>query len=242
MIKYHSTFTGWLIHKRKIEKTKNKLVLKSTDKDSLITDYSDSIYNTGNNRKQPFPPDELSQEFTINNIQNNIQNWSKELEQRYVGGRRNCDMYSIITQWDIYSQHINIPLTYEIAQYLSTIQITLGGSFFEYDVDTLLKTFPSVNGLKAFAHHRIANEEELLKCLDDDDIIDALLRPDYNSNTDLIEWITDSFFSDYSIQDYLDIVNTLKDWGEFKYFDFYPDYNLISESLLWPYTFSKYSK
>lgn len=85
----------------------------------------------------PYPYDELTPEFTIERIQNNIEEWSEIIENKFLTMRRTPDTnyyyYWVKTQWDIYRNRKNIPLTYELAKYLSTIDIKIGGTYMESD-------------------------------------------------------------------------------------------------------------
>ena len=121
----------------------------------------------------------------------------------------------MVTQWDIYIHRLNIPLTYELAKYLLSVNIKIGGTFEEigngYDKDY---RFPVVNGLEAFSYHHIASIQDKTKCLEDDEITDVLLNPDNWVCVDLVKMVMDLFFKDYSIEKYLDIVNSMKNWDE----------------------------
>lgn len=128
--------------------------------------------------------------------------------------------YCVETQWDTYKNRKNIPLTYEIANFLLGCNIKLGGTYME-DYRGIMyedNRFPVFNGLEVFSSHHIDSPQDIIKCIEDPKIVDILLRPENSVNIDLIKFITDSFFKDYSIKDYIDIVNGLKDWDKIREF------------------------
>lgn len=166
-----------------------------------------------------FPYDELTPEFTIENIKKNFDKWSVPLRNVMYAMKSHSDLndhyYVVVTQWDVYIHRLNIPLTYELAKYLLGLNIKKGGTFEEigngYDKDY---RFPIVNGLVAFSYHHISSIQDKTKCLEDDEITDVLLNPDNWVCVDLVKMVMDLFFKDYSIEKYLDIVNSMKNWDE----------------------------
>lgn len=175
------------------------------------------------NNPNSFPYDELTPEFTIENIQQHINDWSIPLREKFLTMRRTPDTnyyyYYVETQWDIYSNRKNIPLTYELAKYLSGIEIKIGGIYMKSDGGTIEEDqrFPIFNGLQWFSHHHIASYKDIMMCLTDDEIANILL---VNHNSDLIKAIIEIFFKDYSVKDYIEIVNRQKDWDVIdKYYD-----------------------
>lgn len=170
------------------------------------------------NNTHPYPYDELAKEFTIERIRDNIKKWSNVIEEKFIDMRRTPDtnyhFYAVITQWDIYKKRNNIPLTYELAKYLSTIDITLGGEYMDSDGGYIEEDnrFPKINGLEAFSSHHIDTKKDIVKILDDEEIAYTLL--DYNNriNLDLLYYAIETFFKDFPLKDYISIVNQLKDW------------------------------
>lgn len=167
------------------------------------------------NNPNAFPYDELTPEFTIENIQQHKNDWSKPIRKKLLTMRRTPDTnyyyYYIETQWDIYSNRKNIPLTYELAKYLSGIEIKIGGTYMESDGGTIEEDlrFPVFNGLQWFSHHHIASYKDIMMCLADDEVADIMLA---NHNSDMINAIIDLFFKDYSVKDYIEIINRQKEW------------------------------
>ena len=137
----------------------------------------------------PYPYDELTPEFTIERIQNNIEEWSEIIENKFLTMRRTPDTnyyyYWVKTQWDIYRNRKNIPLTYELAKYLSTIDIKIGGTYMESDGGYMEEDhrFPIYNGLDAFSSHHIDSTDDMDKILEDENVANILFN---GKNLDLL--------------------------------------------------------
>jgi len=176
------------------------------------------------NNTHPYPYDKLTREFTIENIKNNIEEWSKVLEDKYLSMRRTPDTnyyyYWAKTQWDVYVNNINIPLTYDLAKYLSSIHIKLGGTYMESDGGTIEEDhrFPVFNGLAAFSSHHIDSEKDMEEMLIDYKITNIVLGLSNSTNIDLLYYAIKLFFKDYALADYIEMVNRLKDWYVVKEF------------------------
>ena len=67
------------------------------------------------------------------------------------------------------------------------------------------------NGLYLFANHKISSIEEIEKICNDSDLLDAFMQ---NANTDIIDYLIDVFFKDYKVEDYISIINNMKDWSQ----------------------------
>ena len=164
-----------------------------------------------------WPYDELSEEFTIENIRKNKDEWSKPIRNVFLTMTRTPDTnykyYEVITKWDTFARHENIPLTYQLASYLYKLDIVIGGGYVESDGGYMEsdKRFPSVNGLCLFSSHHISTEEDITKILQDNDMLEILLSQE-NLNLDILKYITKNLFIDYSVTDYIDIINGLKNW------------------------------
>lgn len=171
-----------------------------------------------------YPYDELTPEFTIERIQNNIEEWSKVIENKFLSMRRTPDTnyyyYRAINQWDVYLDRNNIPLTYELAKFLSTIEIKKGGTYMESDGGSMEEDhrFPVYNGLKAFASHHIDTTQDMEKILEDENIANMLLDYSNSINLDLLYYILRKFFKDYPLKEYINVINQLKDWDVVKGF------------------------
>ena len=54
--------------------------------------------------------------------------------------------------------------------------------------------------------------KDLVKICNDDDLIEIFLNGKQGFNTEITDYLIENFFSDYSLDDYLNIINQLKDW------------------------------
>ena len=169
-----------------------------------------------------YPYDELTPEFTIDNIQKNIERWSEVIENKFLTMRRTPDTnyhyYLVITQWDIYRNRKNIPLTYPLAKYLSKIDIKLGGTYMESDGGYMEEDhrFPVYNGLEAFSSHHIDTKQDIENILEDENIANILFDYNHSINMDLLYYAIGIFFKDYPLKEYLNVINQLKDWDVVK--------------------------
>lgn len=172
----------------------------------------------------PFPYDELTPYFTIESIQLNREVWSRVIENKFITMRRTPDtnyyLYLVKTQWDEYRNRNNIPLTYALAKYLATIDIEIGGSYIESDGGYIEEDhrFPVYNGLEAFSSHHIDTEQELDNILEDENLANILLDYTHSINLDLLYYSIEKFFKDYPLNEYIIVVNRLKDWDVVKVF------------------------
>ncbi len=170
----------------------------------------------------PFDYDPLSKEFTLENIKRNIKNWSNQENVKFVCSRRTPDtnyyIYKVMTHWDKLIENKNVPLTYEIAKYLSTIKIVVGGEYEETDSGFMEEDnrWPNYNGLSLFAEHHIENDNEINKIIDDEDVLSILLDYKGNINEDILMYICHSFFEKCSYSDYINVINKMKDWDTIK--------------------------
>lgn len=172
----------------------------------------------------PFPYDKLSPYFTIESVQLNREVWSSVIDNKFLTMRRTPDTnyhyYLVITQWDEYRNRNNIPLTYALAKYLSTIDIKIGGSYVESDGGYIEEDhrFPVYNGLEAFSLHHIDTKQDLDNILEDENLANILLDYTHSINLDLLYYSIEKFFKDYPLNEYLIVINRLKDWDVVKVF------------------------
>ena len=169
-----------------------------------------------------FPYDELSKDFTLENIKENVTEWSVHLRRKFITTRRtpdtNYSFYRVITKWDILADNENVPLTYEIASYLKDNKVTIGGELIETDTGYIEEddTDKEVNGLFLFSSHHIENIDEMEKIINDEDLMEAFFAPECFVNEDLTKYLVDVFFNKVSIEEYLSLVNKMADWDSFK--------------------------
>lgn len=186
---------------------------------SEINNFWDIIYH---NKKYPY--DELNKDFTVENIIKNINEWSTPIKDIFKTTRRTPDTnytyYDVETQWDIYKQRVNIPLTYEIAKLLHSKEIEFGGSFVESDGGYIEEDYrhPLINGLLAFSEHHFLSLEDAIKCYNDIEMRDVFLNPMNPTNLDLVDMLISYFLYNYSLEDYLWIINKFKDWDNINHY------------------------
>lgn len=157
--------------------------------------------------------------FTIEFMRKYHEKWEEVVCEKHDGMQRTPDtnyhFYKVYNRWDYFMYNNSIRLTYEISKYLYSITITLGGAYTLLDDGSYMEEDarnPKVNGLETFNMHGIASIEDLVKICNDDDLIEIFLNGKQGFNTEITDYLIDSFFSDYSLDDYLNIINQLKDW------------------------------
>lgn len=169
-----------------------------------------------------FPYDELSKEFTLDNIKENLTEWSTHIRRKFITTRRtpdtNYSFYRVITKWDVLADNDNVPLTYDIARYLKDVKITIGGSIIETDTGYIEEddTNKEVNGLFLFSSHHIDSVTDIENIINDEDLLEALFAPSCLVNEDVTKYMVDIFFNKVSIEDYLSLVNNMNDWDNIK--------------------------
>ena len=126
----------------------------------------------------------------------------------------NYHYYYVITKWDEMQAHINIPLNYELAKYLQSIDITIGGTYCKSDGGYIEEDYRNqeYNGLKFFTGHHFESEEDIIKIINDVDLLDSFLNLENSCNEEVVSYMVGIFFCKTSLQEYLDIVNQMKDW------------------------------
>ncbi len=174
------------------------------------------------NKNMPYVS--FAKEFTLCNIIQNVNKWSIPMYNKCIS-QRTCTkyiLYQIITKWDMFANCSNLPLTYDIAKFLSDIKIKLGGTYVtdEYGEEEINNKYPILNGLQAFSHHCFATTEDKIHCLEDEKIVEILLSDKNCTSVDFVSFIVEEFFKDYSIDDYMRIIDAIRktDWGDFKQF------------------------
>ena len=88
--------------------------------------------------------------------------------------------------------------------------------------------FPVYNGLEAFSSHHINSKEDMNKILNDANVAITLLN---GGNLDMLYYTIELFFKDFSVQEYIDVINQLKNWDVIK--EFYGDeeeYNSFNDN------------
>ena len=165
------------------------------------------------------PHNAYSEYFTIENIKKHKEEWGRQLEDHFVCMKRtsstNYHYHDVFTMWDYFCRNKAIRLSYELSKYLKTISITFGGSYVLEDGISIGEDdrFYQENGLVAFSGHKIISVKEIEKICVDDELMDIFMnRYLRRPNIDIVDYLIDAFFKDYDLEDYLAIVNKMKDW------------------------------
>ena len=172
-----------------------------------------------------FDYEELSKEFTIDNIKKNLKNWSTPIENKFIGMHRTPDTnyyyYWVLTKWDEMYTHKNIPLTYELAKFLKSIDITIGGTYCKSDGGYIEEDHRNQvwNGLKFFTDHYIESEKDMIRIINDVELLDSFLKTENTCNEEIVSFMVDYFFNKTCLQEYLDIINQMKDWDSIREFN-----------------------
>lgn len=108
----------------------------------------------------------------------------------------NYHYYMVITKWDELYMHKNVPLTYELAKYLQSIHITIGGTYCESDGGYLEEDYRNqvYNGLELFTNHRIESEEDIVNIVNDTTLLESFLKMGNSCNEDIISYMINVFF------------------------------------------------
>ena len=165
---------------------------------------------------------ELSKDFNIETISQNINEWSKPIQEKHLHTQRtpdtNYSYYWVRTKWDDMCNDVNVPLNYDLALYLKDLEITIGGTYCISDGGTIEEDhrWLKVNALQWCSNHHIENKEEIEKIIDDESLLQVLLNPENSLNSDIVKYMCNEFFKSTTIQQYLDIVNNLKNWDSIK--------------------------
>lgn len=188
------------------------------DYKKLLEDYNaslDILLKMKDGGEQPH--NAYSSFFTIDNIQKNLREWDEILENKFITNRRTPDTnyhyHRAYTMWDYFSQNASVTLTYELSKYLQTITVNIGGMYIMEDGCYLGEDHRNqkFNGFYLFANHKISSNEEIEKICNDSELLDAFMK---KANTDIIDYLIDAFFKDYKVEDYISIINNLKDWSQ----------------------------
>lgn len=167
-----------------------------------------------------------SEYFTIENIQTHKEEWNKQLEDKFLTVHRTPDTnyhyHAVFTMWDYFSGNEAVQLTYELSKYLQTINVTFGGMYILEDGINVGEDhrFQKYNGLDAFSGHQISNAEEIEKICNDAELLDMFInRKMGKPNIYVVDYLINSFFNNFALEDYLSIVNQMKDWNSICKYD-----------------------
>ena len=164
--------------------------------------------------------------FTIENIQTHKKEWNEQLEDKFLTVQRTPDTnyhyHAVFTMWDYFCGNEAVRLTYELSKYLQTINVTFGGMYILEDGLNVGEDhrFQKYNGLDAFSGHQISNVEEIEKICNDAELLDMFInRKMGQPNICIVDYLIDRFFNNFALEDYLSIVNQMKNWGSICKYD-----------------------
>ena len=159
--------------------------------------------------------------FTVNQIIENKDIWDKQIDDKLSYIQRTPDTnyhhHKVFTMWDYFLANDAIKLTYILCKCLQQIDITVGGEYVLEDgyYEGKSNLYIKHNGLSAFSNHHFASNDDLIKVCEDEVLLDVLIgsTSDHKPNTDVVDYLIETFFLDYNISDYISIVNKLSDWN-----------------------------
>ncbi len=159
--------------------------------------------------------------FTVNQIIENKDIWDKQIDDKLSYIQRTPDTnyhhHKVFTMWDYFLANDAIKLTYILCKCLQQIDITVGGEYVLEDgyYESESNLYIKHNGLSAFSNHHFASNDDLIKVCEDEVLLDVLIgsTSDHKPNTDVVDYLIETFFLDYNISDYISIVNKLSDWN-----------------------------
>lgn len=153
--------------------------------------------------------------FHIENIKENLCNWNQVVGDKFLHSHRECTdhtyyVHQVYTYWNLFCWNKNVRLNYEIAKYLSDKKITIGG---EYEIELMYQEDPdygfktkSVNALDFFIRVPFDNHDEIEKVLEDTNLLFRFLD---GENQSILSYVLDSFFRDYSYDEYVSLIKDL---------------------------------
>lgn len=167
-----------------------------------------------------------SEYFTIDNIKENKEVWNEQLEDKFLTERRTPDTnyhyHAVYTMWDYFCRNEAVQLTYNLSKYLQTINVTFGGMYVLEDGINIGEDhrFKKYNGLEAFSGHNISNADEIEKICNDTELLDVFINNKKRTpNIYIVDYLIDLFFNNFTLEDYLSIVNQMKDWDSIYEYD-----------------------
>ena len=153
--------------------------------------------------------------FHMETIKENLRKWDQVVDDVFLYNHRECTDHTyyvrqVYTYWNLFCWNENVRLNYEIAKYLSDKTITIGG---EYEIELRRQENPdygyktkSINALEFFIRVPFDNHDEIEKVLEDDSLLFKFLD---GGNQSVISYVLDSFFRDYSYDEYVSLIKDL---------------------------------
>lgn len=160
-------------------------------------------------------------DFSVDLIKENIDSWNQQSYEYFNCSSRTPDTnyyyYKRVTAWDILSRQETILLTYDTCKYLMSIEVKIGGSYTlednSYHTDDIPNRF--INGLKLFQSCSVKDEDELVKILNDTELVGFLLSNAVigetcikvsNKGDSIVDRIILDFFKDFSFENFEKLV------------------------------------
>ncbi len=162
---------------------------------------------------QPF--DAYSVNFTCEEIIKNADKWNEVLEDKYMGiHRESRDTYYYVnkvkTMWNCFNENKSLYLTYDLCKILSKLKIVVGGEYEKeyenqqyYDDGFYSK---EVNALQYFSSHKFRDNVEIDRLMKNKRLFNLMLK---YGNKSVIEYCLELFFKDYSIDDFISVVDKI---------------------------------
>lgn len=151
--------------------------------------------------------------LSVDNIEKNKEEWSKaigtELDYIQRTSDTNYHYTKVITTWDNIAKNPYVYLTYELCKYLKDKTIIIGGIVETIDSEWCSPDkyiFEPIHALSLFSNKKIVNEQNLEMIFEDKDLLIYMIEC---GNICVIDHFIDNFFADYSISNYLEIINPI---------------------------------
>lgn len=165
-------------------------------------------FNNGGEKKY----DTYKENFTIQNIQKNITEWENIVDEISDSTRYRWDsLYfnvNAFNVWDFFAKNKEIKLNYELCNFLNSLTIRPGGYYITENgyvsEDYRLK---KTNALEFFCDHEFETDEEIIKVLNNKELVDRFMKQGTQKDIPLIEFIIKQFLKECDIEDYISIVN-----------------------------------
>lgn len=161
------------------------------------------------------PYNAYSINFTCEEIIKNVDQWNVVLEDKFIGTHRaSRDTYYYIhkvkTMWNCFNENKSLYLTYDLCKILSKLKIVVGGEYEKeyenqqyYDEGFYSK---EVNALQYFSSHKFRDNVEIDRLMKNKRLFNLMLK---YGNKSVIEYCLELFFKDYSIDDFISVVDKI---------------------------------
>lgn len=169
-------------------------------------------------------------DFSIDLIKKHMSSWNEQSYEYFNGMQRTPDTnyhyYNRCTVWDILSEQQTLLLTYDLYKYLMSINVITGGQYILGDGRWIEEDIPNypMNALILFRCREILNNDEFVKIINDEAIVDFLLTnatkgcrrsdiytSEYSYTTGVvIDKLVMSFFYDFEFEKFKELASLYK--------------------------------